>query len=176
VNFTGSPGRFWRVWLPYADPSATLLLQLNFGDVPDRRYLWTTGRGRLAPLAAPPSLTDNSPGGSYFWDQVGAVTVKCLPPLVPTGSLLFCQRSFSVVLCTGFCVWHGPVGACNDSCQVAMTFTLKIAGGQMFEIRTESVLYVTPRLAMSVDDFFAQKVICPSISHHLAALLLLHGE
>jgi hypothetical protein len=44
-------------------------------------------------------------------------------------------------------------------CQVAMTFTLKIAGGQMFEIRTESVLYVTPRLAMSVDDFYAQKVM-----------------
>eukprot|EP00775_Hariotina_reticulata_P007195 gene7195-7409_t len=109
VNFTGSPGRFWRVWLPYAEATSSLLLQLNFGDVPDRRYLWTAGRGRLAPVAAPPTLTDNSPGGSYYWDQV------------------------------------------------AMTFTLKIAGGQMFEIRTESVLYVTPRLAMSVDDFYAQK-------------------
>lgn len=42
--------------------------------------------------------------------------------------------------------------------QVSMQFTLKMAGGDVYEIRTEAVLYVTPRLAMSVDDFWQQKV------------------
>jgi hypothetical protein len=97
------------VWLPYADPSATLLLQLNFGDVPDRRYLWTTGRGRLAPLAAPPSLTENSPGGSYFWDQVGAATVKCLPQddlLLVCIVLFLVLHWFSAALLSAlFCYW-----------------------------------------------------------------------
>lgn len=39
-----------------------------------------------------------------------------------------------------------------------MTFSLKLSGGDVFEIRTESVLYITPKLAMSVDDFYAQQV------------------
>lgn len=38
-----------------------------------------------------------------------------------------------------------------------MLLTLKLGGGQVFEIRTESVLLVTPRLAMSVDAFYAQQ-------------------
>jgi hypothetical protein len=75
VNFTGSPGRFWRLWLPYAEPSSSLLLHLNFGDTPDRRYLWSAAAGRIAPRSQPPSLTDGSPGGSYYWDQVGACSM-----------------------------------------------------------------------------------------------------
>lgn len=39
-----------------------------------------------------------------------------------------------------------------------MRFTLKMSGGDMYEIRTESVLYITPTLAMSVSDFYAQQV------------------
>lgn len=45
--------------------------------------------------------------------------------------------------------------------QFAMQFTLNMAGGDVYEIRTEAVLYVTPVLAMSVDDFYAQKVGAP---------------
>jgi hypothetical protein len=39
-----------------------------------------------------------------------------------------------------------------------MSFWLKMSGGDVYELRTEAVLYVTPRLAMSVEDFYAQKV------------------
>jgi predicted RNA-binding protein len=42
--------------------------------------------------------------------------------------------------------------------QASMSFWLKMSGGDVYELRTEAVLYVTPRLAMSVEEFYAQKV------------------
>jgi hypothetical protein len=56
------------------------------------------------------------------------------------------------------CIFLMPLLCCVP--QVSMSFWLKMSGGDVYELRTEAVLYVTPRLAMSVEDFYAHKVRC----------------
>jgi hypothetical protein len=36
LNFTGTPAKVLRLWLPYADPAAELVLALNMLQVPNR--------------------------------------------------------------------------------------------------------------------------------------------
>ena len=41
LNFTGTPPRVLRIWFPYADPDADLVVHINF-FVPDRRFIWVS--------------------------------------------------------------------------------------------------------------------------------------
>lgn len=36
LNFTGTPSKVLRLWLPYADPAAELVLAVNMLQVPNR--------------------------------------------------------------------------------------------------------------------------------------------
>lgn len=107
INFTGSPGSFFRLWLPYADTSDEVVVVMNFLSNPNRRYTWLPGKGRPNPLTKPPVLGDGTDHGAHHWDQA-------------TSEL-----------------------------------TVKVKGGLNVEVRMENVLYVTPKLAMSVADFYA---------------------
>lgn len=40
VNFTGTPSKMFRLWWPYADPSAEIVLLINFQYIPNR---WGVG-------------------------------------------------------------------------------------------------------------------------------------
>jgi hypothetical protein len=37
LNFTGTPTKVLRLWLPYADPAAELVLAINMLQVPNRQ-------------------------------------------------------------------------------------------------------------------------------------------
>jgi hypothetical protein len=63
---TGTPAKVFRIWLPYADPDAEVVLEINYQGTPNSRFVWTEATGRLEPLAAPPQAGDSSgttPGG-----------------------------------------------------------------------------------------------------------------
>ncbi|KAG2496270.1 hypothetical protein HYH03_005503 [Edaphochlamys debaryana] len=74
VTFRGSPSQVFRLWLPYADPDAEIILVINYLGTLQRRFVYLTEAvdgvtGRVVPLDAPPSIGDESPHGSFFWDQ-----------------------------------------------------------------------------------------------------------
>lgn len=69
LNFTGTPSKVLRIWLPYADPTAELVLAVNMLQTPNRRFAWTEGRRRIDPLLQPPTIGDASGHGDFFWDQ-----------------------------------------------------------------------------------------------------------
>ncbi|KAJ9506879.1 hypothetical protein QJQ45_028160, partial [Haematococcus lacustris] len=78
ISFTGTPSKVYRLHWPYADPDAQLLLRIDFQSIPNRRFVWSPGLGRVTPLASgPPNMTDGTPHGSFFWDQGASLfTVK----------------------------------------------------------------------------------------------------
>lgn len=77
MTFTGTPSKVLRLWLPYADPSAELVLVINMQQTPNRRFAWTESRRRIDPLLQPPVIGDGSGHGDFFWDQDNTVfTVK----------------------------------------------------------------------------------------------------
>lgn len=77
MNFTGTPSKTMRLWLPYADPSAQLVLAINMQQTPNRRFAWSEGRRRIDPLPQPPVVGDASGHGDFYWDQDTTVfTVK----------------------------------------------------------------------------------------------------
>jgi hypothetical protein len=69
INFTGTPSRVFRLHWPYADPSAEVILIINYLYTPNRRFTWSPSRGRLDPLDSPPLLGDDSPHGAFYWEQ-----------------------------------------------------------------------------------------------------------
>lgn len=69
INFTGTPSKVMRLWLPYADPSSELVLAIDMQQTPNRRFAWTEGRRRIDPLPQPPVVGDGSGHGDFFWDQ-----------------------------------------------------------------------------------------------------------
>jgi hypothetical protein len=69
LNFTGTPSKVLRVWLPYADPAAELVLAINMQQTPNRRFAWSEARRRIDPLPSPPVIGDSSARGDFFWDQ-----------------------------------------------------------------------------------------------------------
>lgn len=69
LNFTGTPSKVLRIWLPYADPTAELVLAVNMLQTPNRRFAWTEGRRRIDPLQQLPKIGDASGHGDFFWDQ-----------------------------------------------------------------------------------------------------------
>lgn len=69
LNFTGTPAKVLRLWLPYADPAAELVLVINMQQMPNRRFAWTESRRRIDPLPRPPAIGDSSGHGDFFWDQ-----------------------------------------------------------------------------------------------------------
>lgn len=58
-----------RAWFPYAQPQDEIVVVVNMLSLPNRRFVWTADAGRVAPLAAPPSIGDGNPHGSYHWAQ-----------------------------------------------------------------------------------------------------------
>lgn len=73
LNFTGTPSKVLRVWLPYADPASELVLAINMLQTPNRRFAWTEPRRRIDPLSHPPTIGDGSMHGDFFWDQDSTV-------------------------------------------------------------------------------------------------------
>lgn len=69
LNFTGTPSKVLRVRLPYADPTAELVLAINMQQTPNRRFAWSETRRRIDPLPQPPVIGDSSAHGDLFWDQ-----------------------------------------------------------------------------------------------------------
>jgi hypothetical protein len=69
LNFTGTPSKVLRVWLPYADPTAELVLAINMQQTPNRRFAWSEARRRIDPQTQPPVIGDSSAHGDFFWDQ-----------------------------------------------------------------------------------------------------------
>ncbi|KAG1658047.1 hypothetical protein FOA52_004206 [Chlamydomonas sp. UWO 241] len=68
LSFAGTPPRFSRLWLPYADADAEVVIAVKYQDTL-RRFAWTTAAGRIFPLDAPPLVGDGTPHGSYHWDR-----------------------------------------------------------------------------------------------------------
>lgn len=69
VNFTGTPAQVFRLWWPYADPNAEIIVLINYLYTPNRRFVWMDSVGRMSPAAAPPAVGDGSPHGTYYWNQ-----------------------------------------------------------------------------------------------------------
>ena len=69
MNFTGTPSKVMRLWLPYADPAAELVLPINMQQTPNRRFAWSEPRRRIDPMLQPPVIGDGSAHGDFFWDQ-----------------------------------------------------------------------------------------------------------
>ena len=59
-----------RLWMPYADDGAEIILVISVHGVNNRRFTFLEGGiGRVTPLSRIPAIGDGSPHGSYFWDQ-----------------------------------------------------------------------------------------------------------
>ena len=71
LNFTGTPARVFRIWLPYAAPESEVVFVINYMGTPNRRFVWTEAAGRVVPLSAPPKIGDGT-GAS------GAAGLPCL--------------------------------------------------------------------------------------------------
>ena len=77
INFTGSPSKVLRLWLPYAETASEAIFALNMLHTPNRRFVWLEGAGRQEPLPRPPAIGDGTSHGAYHWDQNSTVlTVK----------------------------------------------------------------------------------------------------
>jgi hypothetical protein len=37
--------------------------------LPNRRFVWVSGTGRVSPIDVPPRILDGTPHGSYYWNQ-----------------------------------------------------------------------------------------------------------
>ncbi len=71
VNFTGSPSKVLRLWLPHADPASEVVFIINMLQLPNTRYVWTQKRLRVEPLAQPPAVGDGSGHADYYWWVAG---------------------------------------------------------------------------------------------------------
>ncbi|KAG2491954.1 hypothetical protein HYH03_009686 [Edaphochlamys debaryana] len=108
VTFQGTPAQIFRMWLPYADPDAEIILVLNYMYTLNRRFVFLDEPlgdgtvGRIAPLAAPPRINDSTPHGSFYWDQENGllhVKVKGGRHLeVRTESAIYVSQSFAVTV------------------------------------------------------------------------------
>ncbi|CAG9461071.1 unnamed protein product [Pedinophyceae sp. YPF-701] len=71
VNFTGTPGKFMRYYLPDASPSAEVVFRVNYYETLNR-FAWAEG-SRLSPTSSLPAVGDGTPSGAYFWDQTNTI-------------------------------------------------------------------------------------------------------
>lgn len=115
-----------RLWFPYADPDADLLLHINY-FTPDRRFVWTPERGRVQPASTSSSCVHQQGAG------------------VPPG----CVPSVGDGAAHGSYVWH----------QLHSVMYVKMKGGRSLEVRTEPVIEVSATLALSVEDFYADRYV-----------------
>lgn len=83
---TGTPPSTFRIWFPYADPSAEVVLVLNY-TTPERRFVFVEGEGRLSPTGSRlacedrsglqvtqeciPSVGDGRGHGAFYWYHMG---------------------------------------------------------------------------------------------------------
>lgn len=71
LNFTGTPARHFRFWLPHAAADTEVVLHIDYFENMGR-YTWTPEAGRKESGAVKPAIGDASGHGDYFWDQVRA--------------------------------------------------------------------------------------------------------
>ncbi|KXZ43941.1 hypothetical protein GPECTOR_77g37 [Gonium pectorale] len=74
VNFTGTPSQNFRVFFPYADPSAELVLVINMLYTLNRRFIYLSPgngpvSGRVPPEKSPVKIGDGTGHGAHYWDQ-----------------------------------------------------------------------------------------------------------
>lgn len=68
LNFTGTPARHLRLWLPYVPEGSEVVLHLSYFES-WTRYVWTEGKGRIE-SGSMPAIGDASEHGAYMWDEV----------------------------------------------------------------------------------------------------------
>ena len=74
LTFTGTPPKNSRLWFPYADPNAEIIVAISFQGLPLRKFVWTEEFGRFpAPSASPPAIGDGQGHGAFFWDQLASI-------------------------------------------------------------------------------------------------------
>lgn len=69
INFTGTPSKVLRLWLPYADPRSETIFVINMLQIPNRRFVWTETDLRIDASNSPPTVGDGTGHGAYHWDQ-----------------------------------------------------------------------------------------------------------
>ncbi len=73
ITFLGTPPKNSRLYFPYADPAAEIVLQISYQGLPNSKFIWTDDFGRHAALSAPPQIGDGSPHGSFYWDRLATI-------------------------------------------------------------------------------------------------------
>ncbi len=69
ISMRGSPPKFARLWWPYADPSAELVVSIDYQGLPNRKFVWLDEAGRVEASPAPPRIGDGQSHGAFFWDR-----------------------------------------------------------------------------------------------------------
>jgi hypothetical protein len=104
----------------------------------------------MTPRSQPPRLTDGSPGGSYYWDQVRAMRHDprdlWYVPLAACSSRAHCTTWHAVLASahlSGSLSNSEAVTLLTLHCHVVlvpMRIPLKLAGGDMYKLRTRGVI------------------------------------
>ncbi|KXZ49223.1 hypothetical protein GPECTOR_22g814 [Gonium pectorale] len=74
VTFAETPSQNFRLWYPYADSKAELVLVFATQSSLNRRFVWLAAgngpvSGRVPPESKPVAVGDGTGHGAHFWDQ-----------------------------------------------------------------------------------------------------------
>ncbi|KXZ54727.1 hypothetical protein GPECTOR_4g796 [Gonium pectorale] len=107
VNFTGTPSQNFRLWYPYADAKAELVLVINMLYTLNRRFVWLAPgngpvSGRIPPETKPVAVGDGTGHGAHYWDQDNSLLyVKILGGKsleIRTENAIMITQSFSLTV------------------------------------------------------------------------------
>ena len=130
LDFTGTPSKMLRFWIPYAPSGYEIILKINY-FTPGRRFIWSKSPGRISPLKSLEECVGRD--GKFLSEEVKQGCIPKLGDGQPHGSYF----------------WH----------QSETMLYVKLLGGQSLEIRTEPVVQVSAKLAMSFSDFYEDRYI-----------------
>ena len=131
LDFTGTPSKMMRFWFPYAKKESEIILKIAYASAGRRfSFVKSASPSRIQPLKMDSCTLRN---GNFVSEEV---MKSCLPQRGdgnPHGSYYYHQST--------------------------NTMYVKVKGGEPLEVRTEDVVSVSAKLAMSFEDFYEDMYI-----------------